>query len=274
MASHEQQWSSATPGLMVILLDQSGSMTDLYTGGDTKAVFATKAVNRMINTIIDKNFDGTAPKNRCFISIIGYNTTVREVRSDSIVQFASTPIRIDIIKRKVSDGAGGLVEQDFRLPVWIEPVAEGLTDMASAFQTANQLVGKWINDKPQNPAPVVINISDGLPTSDMNETISAAKTLMSLNCADGSVLLFNAHIHVDGSKIIFPNSADLLSSDHAKFLFEISSTIPESYKPAAQKNELNVSDGARGCMFEADADGLVKLIDFGSSKGQGNDRLT
>jgi uncharacterized protein YegL len=274
MSSHEQQWSSATPGLLVILLDQSGSMTEPYSGNDSKAVFATKAVNRMINTIIDKNFDGSAPKNRCFISIIGYGTTVQEVRSDSIVQFAATPIRIDKIKKLVSDGAGGLVEQEFKLPVWVEPIAQGTTDMAAAFQSVIQLVSKWITDKPQNPAPVVINISDGLPTSDMNETISAAKSLMSLNCSDGDVLLFNAHLNKDGANIIFPNSADMLSSDHAKFLFEISSTIPDSYKPAAQKNELKVSDGARGCMFDTDADGLVKLIDFGSSKGQGNDKLS
>jgi uncharacterized protein YegL len=274
MATHEQQWSSATPGLMVILLDQSGSMTEPYTGNDSKAVFATKAVNRMINTIIDKNFDGTAPKNRCFISVIGYNTTVKEIQSDSIVQFAAKPLRIDKFKKKVSDGAGGLVEQDFKMPIWIEPVAEGTTDMASAFQTANQLVAKWINDKPQNPAPVVINISDGLPTSDLIETTSAAKSLMSLNCNDGNVLLFNAHININGANVIFPSSSDVLSSDHAKFLFEISSTIPESYKPAAQKNELKVADGARGCMFDTDAEGLVKLINFGSSKGQGTDKIS
>ena len=133
MATHEQQWSTATPGLLVILLDQSGSMSDLYSENDSKAVFATKAVNRIINTIIDKNFDGSAPKNRCFISVIGYGSSVREIRSDSIAELAASPVRIDSIKRKVSDGAGGLVEQDFKMPVWVEPVAQGATDNASAL---------------------------------------------------------------------------------------------------------------------------------------------
>ena len=270
MATHEQQWSTATPGLLVILLDQSGSMSDPYLGNESKAVFATKAVNRMINTIIDKNFDGSAPKNRCFISVIGYESSVREIRSDSIAELAASPMRIDSVKRKVSDGAGGLVEQDYKMPVWVEPAAQGGTDMASAFKAVVQLVTKWINDKPQNPAPVVINISDGMPTTDMNDTIAAAMSLMDLACPDGNVLLFNAHINRNGSNVIFPASSEKLTGEHAKFLFEISSVIPASYIPAANKNELRVSEGARGCMFDTDAEGLVKLIDFGSSKGQGN----
>lgn len=270
MATHEQQWSTATPGLLVILLDQSGSMADAYLENESKSVFATKAVNRMINTIIDKNFDGSAPKNRCFISVIGYESSVREIRSDSISALAASPLRIDSIKRKVSDGAGGLVEQDFRMPVWIEPAAVGGTDMASAFQAVIQLVSKWIDDKPQNPAPVVINISDGMPTTDMNDTVSSAMALMDLRCPDGNVLLFNAHINRNGANVIFPSSVERLSCEHARFLFEISSVIPDSYKPAAHKNDLRIVEGARGCMFDTDAEGLVKLIDFGSSKGQGN----
>jgi len=270
MATHEQQWSTATPGLLVILLDQSGSMADPYLENESKAVFATKAVNRMINTIIDKNFDGSAPKNRCFISVIGYESSVREIRSDSIVALAASPLRIDSVKRKVSDGAGGLVEQDFKLPVWIEPFAQGATDMASAFRAVIQLAAKWISDKPLNPAPVVINISDGMPTTDMNDTVSSAMELMGLNCADGNVLLFNAHINRNGANVVFPDSAERLSGAHARFLFEISSVIPDSYKPAAHKNDLRLVEGARGCMFDTDAEGLVKLIDFGSSKGQGN----
>ena len=73
MAKNEKQWSSATPGLLIILLDQSGSMLSQYEGSDSRTVFASRAVNKVIDNIIQKNFDGDAPKNRCFISVIGYN---------------------------------------------------------------------------------------------------------------------------------------------------------------------------------------------------------
>ncbi len=40
--------------------------------------FATHAINRVINDIIKKNFNGTEPKNRCFISVISYCAEVKE----------------------------------------------------------------------------------------------------------------------------------------------------------------------------------------------------
>ena len=74
MNPYEMQWSSATPGLLIILLDQSGSMTNKYDDNMTKSEFASKAVNRVINTLIQRNFDGESPKNRAFISVIGYDS--------------------------------------------------------------------------------------------------------------------------------------------------------------------------------------------------------
>ena len=52
MNPYEMQWSSATPGLLIILLDQSGSMMSKYDDNMTKSEFASKAVNRVINTLI------------------------------------------------------------------------------------------------------------------------------------------------------------------------------------------------------------------------------
>ena len=50
MKPYEMQWSSATPGLLIILMDQSGSMLSNYDGNDSKTVFAAKAVNRVVRT--------------------------------------------------------------------------------------------------------------------------------------------------------------------------------------------------------------------------------
>ena len=47
--NNDKQWSSANPGLLVILLDQSGSMMSNYEGNDSKTVFASKAVNKVID---------------------------------------------------------------------------------------------------------------------------------------------------------------------------------------------------------------------------------
>ena len=276
MKPYEMQWSSATPGLLIILLDQSGSMLDMYDGNESKTVCATKAVNRVIDTIIQKNFDGESPKNRCFISVIGYNHGVNELNSGYLKDLDANPIRVETIKKKESDGAGGLVEVNYSMPIWVEPITtNGATNMKGAFEMAKVIIEKWIQDKPDSPAPVIINISDGTPYYEgknikdcMKETVDVARSIMELSVADGNVLIFNALIRKAGLRCEFPNSYDECPNEESKFLFDISSVIPEAYKAIAQAKELLVKDGSKGCIFEADEVQLISLIDFGSSKGQ------
>lgn len=276
MARNEMQWSSATPGLLVIMVDQSGSMTLDYEGGDTRSEFAAKAVNRVINTLIQKNFDGKAPKDRCYVAVIGYDAEVKVLASGFLKELESSPKRIANVTKKVSNGEGGVIEVDTKMPIWIEPIYEDrCTNMMGAFAVVNDLVANWIKDKPNYPAPVVINISDGLPYDGreieecMYETINIVNKLKEQSTSDGKVQIFNAMIG-EGNKVIFPKSTTELDNVEAQFLYEISTEIPEAYKGAAEKNELKFEMGSRGAIYNADAEHLIKLIDFGSSKGQGD----
>ena len=182
--------------------------------------------------------------------------------------------------RRQSDGAGGLVEIPYKMPVWVEPITkDGCTNMKGALEMAKAVVEKWMADKPGHPAPVVINISDGAPYYDyktvdgcMDETTRVAGDLMDLRCEDGNVLLLNALIRKAGANIVFPSEVAEGSSDEARFIFNISSEVPEAYAAAAAKNGLPLKEGSRGCIFEADGVQLVSLIDFGSSKGLGDIR--
>lgn len=280
MAKNDKQWSSATPGLIIILVDQSGSMMNEYCDGDSRTVFSAKVINRVINSIIKKNFNKDKPKNRCFISVIGYGYEVKELCSGYLDELYKNPKRVEEVQKKVSDGAGGLVSTTIKMPIWVDPIDQDVwTNMKDAFVMAKQLVNDWIIDKPDNPAPVIINISDGVPYYDhkstnecMEETKIVAQEILNMSNADGNVLIFNAEIGDGGHQIKVPSSIEEMNSagDPAKFLFEISSIIPDGYKAAAKKNELDIKEGSKGCIFNADAVDLIKLIDFGSSKGQGD----
>lgn len=280
MANNDKQWSSAHPGLLVILLDQSGSMLNPYIDGESKTVYASKAVNKVIDNIIQSNFDGESPKNRCFISVIGYNNNVKEIRSGWLKDLDDNPLRVDKMKQKQPDGTGGLVEVEIEQPIWVEPISQdGATNMKGAFELAKELVTKWMNDHQDKdaPAPVIINISDGVPYYDgkdpricMEETKDVARSIMQLGNEDGNVLIFNAMIDSVGAKNIFPNDPSTLGGIEEKFLFDISSEIPASYVEAASKRDLHPKKGSRGCIYQADGVQLVQLIDFGSSKGQGD----
>lgn len=277
MAQNEKQWSSAEPGLLVILLDKSGSMNENYEGTETAASFASKAVNKVIDNIIQRSFDGEAPKNRCFVSVIGYNTNVTELRSGWLKDLAEKPLRYEKMQQKIPDGTGGILTIDVENPVWIEPTdIQGVTNMKGAFEQARSLVKKWMQDFPDNPAPVIINISDGVPYYDgknvgacMAETVDIAREIMNLSCNDGNVLIFNAHIAKSGGQVICPSNRDNLIKEEAQFLFDITSVIPPSYRAVAEaKFDMKINDNAKGCVFEADGVQLIQLIDFGSSKGQ------
>ena len=197
--NNEMQWSSATPGLLVILLDQSGSMLLPMEGGNgvSRTVFATRAVNRVIDTIIQKNFDGKAPKNRCFITVIGYNHKVKNVASGYLKKLDENPIRVETVKQKIDDGAGGILTIDRSMPIWVDPITEdGATNMKGAFEMAKDIIEKWISDKPKNPAPVIINISDGVPYFNgldddvcKHQTIEVVDAIKAMDTADGKIMI-------------------------------------------------------------------------------------
>ena len=274
MAKNDKQWSSATPGLLIILLDQSGSMMSDYEG-TTRTKFATLAVNQVIDNIIQKNFYGDAPKNRCFISVIGYNHNVKELCSGWLKDLDANPLRYETLKKKTLDGV------EVKQPVWVEPIdRDGATNMLGAFQLAKDLVEKWMADNSDGPAPVIINISDGVPYYDgkdprecMKETVALANEIKNLSNNDGNVLIFNAQIDTANGSVEFPSNRNEVSQEEAQFLFDITSEVPQSYKGAAEKNGFKPNEGSRGCIFGADGVKLIQLIDFGSSKGQGDKGL-
>ena len=269
-----KKWSSAEPGFLLILLDQSGSMLQHFED-TTRTDFATRAVNKVIDNIISKNFAGDAPKNRCFISVIGYNQNVKNLKSGWLKDLDEAPLRYETLKKKMPDGTGDIMEIEVKQPVWIEPIdQDGTTNMLGAFNLAKELVEKWMSDHVNSPAPVIINISDGVPYYDgkdprecMKETVDKAKEIMALSNDDGNVLIFNAQID-SVPNVVFPSSRSELTQEAGQFLFDITSEVPEPYKNAAQASGLPTKEGSRGCIFGADGVQLIQLINFGSSRGQ------
>lgn len=274
---NSKQWSSATPGYIIFLVDQSGSMQESYTEGKTRAEFTSLVINRTVNELINTNMDGEKVKDRVFVSMIGYGGSsalaVDDIRSDYLSSFADNPLRMENLKKKVSDGAGGLIEIDEQMPIFIEPTANGLTPMADALSFAKELIEGWLQKKPDNPAPIIINISDGLPYTGtsvddaMNKAISVSKEIMAINSDDGNPLIFNSHIGDGGTQCGFEESESELSDDQAKFLFKISSKVPESYKQAAVKQDFKVKAESKGFVSNADPESFIKFINFGSSGG-------
>ncbi len=265
--TYVEKMSSANPGLIILMIDQSLSMDEPYgNNGEKKKDIAALAVNRVICEIVEANCDAESIRDKCFIAVIGYGTKnpgVDLILGNMISEVAENPIRVEQVKRKISDGAGGLVEIVEDFPVWVEPIAEGETPMGYAFQRASQLAEDWCNSHTYSFPPVVINIVGSKPENEMSIKVEAEK-LRSIKNDDGSVLLFNAFF-ADGLRksIILPGDKNLFNDCIAEFLFDISSELPEKLLSMANLLDQEVSLGARGMLYNGDVIELIELLTFG-----------
>ena len=278
---YEKLLSSAEPGLIIIMLDQSGSMADAYIKDSkgnvlqNKATFAALAVNRVIEEVISACSDGDNIKERCHVAIIGYGSTAKVLTLDNVAELAKNPNTTEILSKQI-DPSGKLVDVPETLRVFVNPLASGGTAMDSAFEEAYNGANTWIQNNKNSFPPIVINITDGEPNEyymengSFNKTIQAAQKLTSLSTSDGNLVLLNAHIPDEKSnpgnlKIELPNEKSAFSgNDFANFLFDISSVLPERLSAAAAKVGFNPQNKAKGFIFNADAATLIKLLNFGS----------
>jgi hypothetical protein len=63
--------------------------------------------------------------------------------------------------------------------------------------------------------------------------------------------------------VSFPSSADTLPEPGA-LLFSISSPLPDPMKENARSAQINVAEGARGLVFNADLAMLVTFLEIGT----------
>lgn len=243
------QWGQKSPGHLVFLLDQSGSMC----GENEQKV--VDAVHAAILELINNCISGTKIKNRLYITIIGYGNEddVSIVKEGWASDFALDLQQCKSSGRKI-----------------IEPVSYGGTPMAEGFSKAKECIDTWIEDREaagsEIPAPIVINITDGYP-DDEDDAKCAARDLMNVSTPDGNVIVFNIHMDEDGNEIQFPRSTNQLgNSNEAKFLFNISSEMNDQFiRVARSKGFEGIVRGAKGFVANANGDTLVRFIEFGSS---------
>lgn len=265
--AYQKKIGTDNPGVIVLLIDQSASMSDAASDGKSKAEHAALAVNRVIYELQEASQQGAITKPRCMVGIVGYGAQVGAVASGMIDELAANPKRVDKLKRKESDGAGGLVEVDFNMPVWVDPVADSSTPMAEAFKEAIRVLSNgWMPSHPDSFPPIVINITDGEP-DDPAAAEAEAVRLMDLQTSDGNVLLFNVHVSAarHGGETALPSSRAGLADEYARFLFDISSPLPDALLAEAEKVGFAPEAGARGFIFNASPESLIKLLTFGSS---------
>jgi hypothetical protein len=266
--------SRANPTCFVFLLDQSRSMEDRIGGEDgaqSKEDVVADAINRLLQELAIKCAKEEGVRDYFYISAIGYGKSVGPALAGALAgrdivplsEVAETPARLEDRIKKIPDGAGGLVDQPIKFPIWVDPVALGGTPMSQALALAQSIVSAWLKEHPDCFPPVVLNLTDGESTD--GDPTGPAQALRDLASTDGNVLLFNLHVSSDASPAIsFPDSETVLPNKYAKTLFTVSSVLPNHMRTYALQQGYPVSGDTRGFVFNADVTSVVQFLDIGT----------
>jgi hypothetical protein len=272
--AYSAEISRGNPSCFLFLIDQSGSMGDVFGAGEgnqKKADGVADAINRMVQNLVIKCAKEEGIRDYFHVGVIGYGAQVGGAFSGTLAgrqlvpisEVGNSPARVEQRTKKVPDGAGGLVEQPIRFPVWFDPVANGGTPMVQALGQAKGIIETWLSQHPNCFPPIVINITDGEATD--GDPTNAAEEIRKLKSSDGEVLLFNIHCSSQRAQpVVFPNSESGLPDQYAQQLLRISSPLPSQMAAVARTEGLNATEGARGFVFNAGMVEVIKALDIGT----------
>lgn len=270
--AYQAEISRSNPSMFLFLIDQSGSMEDKFGGGGgRKDQAVADAINRLLQNLAIKCAKSEGVRDYYHVGVLGYGASVGPAFGGSLAgkdlvpisTIADSPVEIEERTKKVEDGAGGLVEQKIRFPIWFKPVANGGTPMVQVLGRAQKVVEQWVSQHPDGFPPIVINITDGETTD--GDPLKASEQLRTLKTSDGNVLLFNVHVSsIEGAKFEFPNIESELPDQFAKLLFKMSSELPDHIRTAAEQEGYRVTPQSRGFVFNADIVSVIRFLDIGT----------
>lgn len=273
--SHAAEISRNNPTCFLFLIDQSGSMNDPWSAGSArkKADGLADILNRLLQELVLRCAKSEGVRDYFYVGVYGYGAKVGPAFGGSLAgrellpisQVGEMPMSIEERTKKIEDGAGGIIDQKVRFPIWFTPVANGGTPMRKAFTQANQIVRQFLSQHPDCFPPIVIHLTDGESTD--GDPGDLMRELTSLASSDGNVLLFNYHLSsTTGAQLAFPHSKEQLPQDpFASFLFETASELTGFMRAEAKRDyDLNLPEGAKGYVFNADSILVIQALDIGT----------
>lgn len=236
--------SSESPAHIIFIIEQSSTMGEFYRNDKTKADFAANEVNRFISDLVCNCVNGDRVKDWFYISILGHSDNkVFELWSGYLSSYAENPLRIDTVRKSLSDGAGGQIEIEFENPIWLTPTSKGKENLFSSLEFARDLIQKWMKKK-SYLSTLIINISGGY-NDDWQNTLNLVNEIKNISCNKQSPILFNLFLSHEHN-LEFPSLDKIFDKSFAiQYFFELSSYINKEMINYFRRYELTVSIGGK-----------------------------
>jgi hypothetical protein len=278
--SYQAEISRASPTAIVVVMDQSTSMSHRLTSGQSKAAFVADVLNKTLYTLITSCSKADGVRDYFHVAVVayagedarsGFHAGLKGNRLHPVSCLADAPLRVETRTKKVAGLDGDVVEQSVRFPIWFEPKSGGKTTMCAGLSAAIEILEDWCAAHPAAYPPTILHVTDGHPSDGNPEPI--ADRLKKLGTHDGSCLLFNLHVDVgDGNPLIFPNDERAIADRFGKALFRMSSLLPPHAVEAAASKGHDVRPGARAFVFNAGIEDIADFFDIGTRPAVAADR--
>jgi uncharacterized protein YegL len=245
---YTQPATTVTPALVIYLIDSSDSMNEPC-GETTKITLVNKALRAVLKDMVRRSIRDGHPQSRYKIALFAYNSRVIDVLNG----ICDLP---DLINLGVP-----------------EIIASGKTDTAGAYAAAEKLLRENLHDFQRCPAPLVCHLTDGKLTTDDPRPIVARIREMKVD--DGQILVENIYV---GDRMLRKTVQNWrqwggvmrendLTDDYARFLFHLSSPLPETYRENINNFGYALQPGAH-LFFPGTHNDLVRLAFAASAATQ------
>ena len=260
------------PACFLFVIDQSGSMDEKMEGGRTKADFVADVLNKTLYQLVIRSTRHDGVRDYFQVGVLAYSEArvcsgfggpLAKSILHPISLIEQNPLRVEDRLKKVDDGAGGLVEQTVRFPVWFEPKSSGGTPMCEAMYRTAETIVEWSNVHMQSYPPTIIHVTDGQSTDGDPDPI--AQELKKIKTDDGDCLLFNLHVDTGSApSVLFPSSDGSLPDDYSRLLFRMSSIVPPHLLTVAKGIGYSVTEDSRFFGYKQGHEGIVDFFEIGT----------
>lgn len=245
MDSYSQIITPATPILVVIAIDQSGSMQQPFENCSmivSKSEIASILASSIIEELISRSSHRDKSRHYFDLSVVGYaRNSVYPLLCDShqpVPAIIYEDNRPEIEKRTIE-----YISKDNHLQLvteayyeWIKPQAAGPTAMLEMLDCVSDIVGDWCENRQNYDSfpPIVINITDGLDEMEYTALHSyKSDCIKRCGTKHGKTLFFNVCIdsYPQSERLYFPSAKDVPATHAAAMLAKMSSPLPSMFNP-------------------------------------------
>jgi uncharacterized protein YegL len=236
---YSQPATTLTPAFIIWLIDASDSMNEVCED-TTRIELVNRALRAGVKDLVRRSMRDGVVQRRYKLAVFAYSTQV-----------------IDVL--------GGIRDLPELLHIGVPELrAGGVTDTAAGFATVERLLEGHLSEFAHSPAPLVCHLTDGVFTTvDPSPSI---RRIRQMQVADGAVLIENVYFADNMLRRSVSNwqqwpgvaRMNELSDDYARFLFGLSSPLPEAYRHNINNYGYHLQPGA-ALFFPGVSSDLVRL---------------